>query len=616
MKKDIPPESTPRPSLRLLMVDDSEDDVLLIIREIKRGGYNPFYERVETAEAMKKTLREKRWDIILCDYKMPNFSAPMAIAIVKEANIDTPLIIISGAIGEETATECMRLGAQDYIMKNNLSRLCPAVARELAESEVRNRQRQAECQRKAAIEAMLQSEEKYRTILENIEDGYYEVDLAGNYTFFNNSLCRIHGYTREELMGMNYRQYTEKEYSKKLFETYHEVYRTGQPGKGFGWQIIRKDGTKRYIEASVTLQKDSSGKPIGFRGITRDVTERRMAEFQREAAFNKLRETQDRYNALFERSLDMVYIIDFEGRLIDANDGALNRFGYTRAEMHSMNIASLMDEDQFNYALSLIEEIIKTGVQKDPREIRLRHKNGAVIYVETQGSTIISDGKPIAIQAIARDITERKLAEQKLQQTLNSLKEAVGTTIQVLVSALESRDPYTAGHQSRSAHLACAIAAEMGLPPDKIDGLRMAGAIHDIGKLSIPAEILSKPTKLTNLEFSLIKEHSQSGYDMLKHVESPWPLAQIVYQHHERMNGTGYPRNLKGDGIIIEARIMAVADVVEAMASHRPYRAGLGVDAALEEIKKNKGILYDHAVADACIRLFEEKGYQFPQAVG
>jgi PAS domain S-box-containing protein len=597
------------------MVDDSEDDVLLILREITRGGYTPVYERVETAEAMKKTLREKPWDIILCDYKMPNFSAPMAIALVKEANIDTPLIIISGAIGEETATECMRLGAQDYIMKNNLSRLCPAVARELAESEVRNKQRQAEFQRKAALKAMLQSEEKYRTILENIEDGYYEVDLAGNYTFFNNSLCRIHGCTREELMGMNYRQYTDKEYSKKLFETYHEVYRTGQPAKGFGWQIIRKDGTKRYIEASVTLQKDSSGKPIGFRGITRDVTERQMAEFQREAAFNKLRETQDRYNALFERSLDMVYIIDFEGRLIDANDGALNRFGYTRAEMLSMNIASLMDEDQFDYALSLIEEIMKTGVQKDPREIRLRHKNGTVIYVETQGSTLISDGKPIAIQAIARDITERKLAEQKLQQTLNSLKEAVGTTIQVLVSALESRDPYTAGHQSRSAHLACAIAAEMGLPPDKIDGLRMAGAIHDIGKLSIPAEILSKPTKLTNLEFSLIKEHSQSGYDMLKNVESPWPLAQIVYQHHERMNGTGYPRNLKGDEIIIEARIMAVADVVEAMASHRPYRPGLGIEVALEEIKKNKGLLYDNAVAETCIRLFKEKGYQFPQTV-
>jgi HD-GYP domain-containing protein (c-di-GMP phosphodiesterase class II) len=150
----------------------------------------------------------------------------------------------------------------------------------------------------------------------------------------------------------------------------------------------------------------------------------------------------------------------------------------------------------------------------------------------------------------------------------------------------------------------------MELPREKIEAIRMAGSIHDIGKLSIPAEILSKPTKLTNLEFSLIKEHSRQGYEMLKDVESPWPLAEIVYQHHERMDGTGYPRNLKGEDILLEARIMAVADVVESMASHRPYRPAIGVKAALEEIEKNKGILYDNAVADACLRLFRDKGFQ------
>jgi HD-GYP domain-containing protein (c-di-GMP phosphodiesterase class II) len=139
----------------------------------------------------------------------------------------------------------------------------------------------------------------------------------------------------------------------------------------------------------------------------------------------------------------------------------------------------------------------------------------------------------------------------------------------------------------------------------------MAGSIHDIGKLSIPAEILSKPTKLSEIEFSLIKEHSRSGYEILKDMESPWPLAQIVYQHHERMNGSGYPRNLKGDDILMEARIMAVTDVVESMASHRPYRPALGIEAALEEIEKNKGILYDNAVADTCLKLFREKGHQF-----
>jgi PAS domain S-box-containing protein/putative nucleotidyltransferase with HDIG domain len=245
-------------------------------------------------------------------------------------------------------------------------------------------------------------------------------------------------------------------------------------------------------------------------------------------------------------------------------------------------------------------------------EMHLRNKDGNWLTLEAVGSNLVKNNVVESVIVNYRDITERKRAEEKLQQTLDSLKKAVGTTIQVLVSALESRDPYTAGHQARSANLACAIAEELGLAQDKIEGIRLAGAIHDIGKLSIPSEILTKPTKLTNLEFSLIKEHSQCGFEMLKHVKSPWPLAEIVYQHHERVNGTGYPRNLKENEIILEANIMAVADVVEAMASHRPYRASLGTEAALEEIEKNKGILYHVAVVDACLRLFRKKNYQLP----
>jgi HD-GYP domain-containing protein (c-di-GMP phosphodiesterase class II) len=211
---------------------------------------------------------------------------------------------------------------------------------------------------------------------------------------------------------------------------------------------------------------------------------------------------------------------------------------------------------------------------------------------------------------VVEDITERKQAEKKLDDTLESLRKAVGTTIQVLTSTVETRDPYTAGHQTRSADLARAIGTEMELPQEKIDAIRIAGSIHDIGKLSIPAEILSKPTRLSEIEFALIKEHARKGYEMLKDVESPWPLAEIVYQHHERMDGSGYPRNLKGEDICIEARILAVADVVEAMASHRPYRPGLGIHEALAEIEKNRGVFYDDAVADACLKLFREKGFQ------
>jgi HD-GYP domain-containing protein (c-di-GMP phosphodiesterase class II) len=239
-----------------------------------------------------------------------------------------------------------------------------------------------------------------------------------------------------------------------------------------------------------------------------------------------------------------------------------------------------------------------------------RDKDGCLRVLETRKFSIDQKDKAPFLGVIITDITERKRAEENLKEILESLRKAIKTTIQVLGTASEARDPYTAGHQKRVADLARAIATEMGLPHDTIEGIRMAGSIHDIGKLSIPAEILSKPTKLTGLEFSLIKVHSQSGYEMLKDVESPWPLAQIIYQHHERMNGSGYPRNLKGNEILMESRILAVADVVEAMASHRPYRPTLGIKAALEEIEKNKGILYDNTVVDTCLKLFREKDYQ------
>ncbi|HRS98165.1 MAG TPA: response regulator, partial [Smithella sp.] len=197
--------------LRALMVDDSEEDVLLIIRALKKSGYHPDCRRVDTADEMKKALEEKEWDIILCDYKMPHFDAPAALALLKSMGKDIPIIIISGTIGEETATVCMRLGAHDYLMKNNLSRLGPAIARELEEAKIRKRQKQMEAQHLADLQLLIHSEEKYRTILENIEESYFEVDLAGNHTFVNDKVCRDLGYTKEEILGMNSRQTTAPE---------------------------------------------------------------------------------------------------------------------------------------------------------------------------------------------------------------------------------------------------------------------------------------------------------------------------------------------------------------------------------------------------------------------
>ena len=220
----------------------------------------------------------------------------------------------------------------------------------------------------------------------------------------------------------------------------------------------------------------------------------------------------------------------------------------------------------------------------------------------------------IRLKRVLRERTilrEQKIFEEQLKVSMETLRKAIGGTIQTLALTVETRDPYTAGHQKRVADLAWAIACEIGLPEEQVDGIRMAGAIHDIGKISVPAEILSKPTKLTEIEFSLIKTHAQSGYDILKDIEFPWPIARIILEHHERMDGSGYPNGRKGDDILIDSRIVAVADVVEAIASHRPYRPALGLHQALEAISMESGVLYDASVVETCLTLFREKDFNF-----
>ena len=330
---------------------------------------------------------------------------------------------------------------------------------------------------------------------------------------------------------------------------------------------------------------------------------------EKESSQKSLHESEERYRTMFENTGTSMILIEEDTTISMANGEFIRNTGYSADEIIGrIKWTSIVHPDDLGRMVEqhrLRRE--SPGSALPGYEFRLITKSG-----DFRNILLTIDVLPGTKKSIAslNDITERKQAEEELQNTLNSLRKAVSMTIQVLVSAIEVRDPYTAGHQRRTANLARAIASEMTLPPEMIEGIRMAGYIHDIGKISLPAEILSKPTKLSEIEFALIKEHSLRGYEILKDVESPWPLAEMIYQHHERIDGTGYPRNLRGNDIIMEARILAVADVVEAMASNRPYRASLGIEPALDEIEKNRGTIYDESVVDACIRLFREKGFE------
>jgi len=329
----------------------------------------------------------------------------------------------------------------------------------------------------------------------------------------------------------------------------------------------------------------------------------------------RAQETLRRAEKNFRRSLDEsplgVRIVNARGETLYANQAILDIYGYNDIdELASTPVKKRYTRE--SYAEFQLRKKKRQEGEDYPSEyeVSIIRKSGEVRHLHVFRKDILWNNEKQS-QAIYQDITESKIGEEKLQHTLSGLRTAMGGIIQVLSSITEKRDPYTAGHQKRVADLARAIGQEIGLTTERVEGLGLAGSIHDIGKVSIPAEILSRPSCLMEIEYELIKGHPQVGHDIIKDIDFSWPIAAMVLQHHERMNGSGYPKGLKGDNILPEARILAVADVVEAMATHRPYRPALGTDVALKEIDKNKDGLYDPGVVEACLKLFSEKRFSF-----
>jgi len=459
------------------------------------------------------------------------------------------------------------------------------------------------------------SEENYRLSFENVTDIIYTTDANLNILTVSPSVKKILGYNPEDFVGRPLSALGSIHTRQSLAQTLSDIHmiERGETIPATVYDLIAKDGSIKYCEV-IRSPVMREGKNVGMISVARDITERMHKEEELKAAFIKRQELE----FIINHSPAAVWLWKaVEGWPVEYVSDNISLYGYAPDDFTSGRVqyTSIVYSDDLSRVSAEVEQYVKEGKTEFTQEYRIITKSGEIRWIDDR--TWVrrkSDGSVSHYQGIAIDITKRKLAEKALEETLENLKKALNTTIQVMVSAVESRDPYTAGHQLRVADMARAIAVEMGLSPDRIEGIYMAASIHDIGKLAIPAEILVKPTKLTDIEFSLVKEHANKGYEILKGVESPWPLAEIVYQHHERIDGLGYPRNLKGDDILMEARIMAVADVVESMASHRPYRPALGIGTALQEIEKNKNILYDSAVADACLRLFREKGYQLKMA--
>ena len=370
------------------------------------------------------------------------------------------------------------------------------------------------------------------------------------------------------------------------------------------YSVIRPDGSRKYTHAAGEVTRDADGNPVNMFGIVQDITERKLAE-------EKLRESEERFRTQFKSLPLPTYIWrwmgddflleDFNEAAVSVTEGTISRFvGVKAKEFYSDNPGIAED-----LALCL------DGKKSIRRELDYHFKSDELEGLGTRTTDVTyAYVSPDRVMVHVEDITELKRADEKLKKSLADMRKAMGGVIKAFALTVESRDPYTSGHEQRVSDLARIIAKEMGLDHEQIEAIRFAATIHDLGKIQVPAEILSKPGALTPLEFEMIKLHPETGYQILKDVEFPWDIAQIVRQHHERLDGSGYPQGISGEDIKLETRIIAVADVVEAMSSHRPYRAAKGINAALDEIAQQSGILYDPDVADACLRLFREKRYE------
>lgn len=326
----------------------------------------------------------------------------------------------------------------------------------------------------------------------------------------------------------------------------------------------------------------------------------------------QLSASEARFRMLIEQSPAGIFVLR-DGGFVYNNPRMEEILGFSAGELVGKRPEELILPEDRHILSDAANRLLLLG-NTGNLSVRCQRKDGVVIELGLQQVQADYEGKS-AIIGMAQDISERSRAQEAIRHYIAQLEQATESTLRAVSALVEMRDPYTAGHERRVGELAGAIGTEMGLTPHQIKGLRLTGFVHDIGKIAVPAELLAKPTRLTDIEMALIRVHPQAGYDVLKDVEFPWPVAQVVLQHHERLDGSGYPNGLKEPDILLEARIMMVADVVESMTSHRPYRPGLGLDAALAEITRYSGVYYDAAVVDACKRLFLEKAYTLESTV-
>lgn len=433
-------------------------------------------------------------------------------------------------------------------------------------------------------------------VLDHMSNPVLWITSTGKIDYVNQAAVDVLDYSKQELLD------------SKIFDIDDNFFPQDWPER---WQKIKEEKTV-VLE---TIYKMKSGKifPVEITAnymeynyshhlcvVVRNLTERHRVE-------SALRRSEEEKSLILDSLSEFVAYYDSQLNLLWVNRAVSEVVGEPANRLIGLKWDQVWQKINVETGVHPVNSVLQTG-KFHKKEIT--SKDGRSWLIRAYPVKSIED-KIVGIVEVALDISQRKNAEHQKQLNLVRTRRILEETVGALAATSERRDPYTAGHQRRVSKLAYAIARELGFNHNRLEGIRMAASIHDVGKVYVPAEILSKPTTLTQLEFSIIQTHPQIGYDILKEIEFPWPIAKIVLQHHEKLDGSGYPNGTASNDILPEAKILTVSDVVEAMASHRPYRAALGIEAALSEIEEGKGTLYDADTVDICIKLFTRNKFQF-----